>query len=444
MSDIADKIDVSALFGLKPEAAIAHLRRKGLHIGWYWQDTLDEALARSFTIAKMTDMSLLADTRNAVVQAMESGGGFREFARTIRPVMEAKGWWGKQTVTNPYGDVQEVQLGSPRRLRTIYHTNRRSAVMAAQYQRMLEAVDTHPYWQYWAILDGRTRKRHAAMHGTVYAHDDPFWQYNYPPNGYNCRCTVKALNRRDAEAAGIEKSDLEAINQYIGTDQSTGEIYRATRYATPVPPPKGYAPYGKLRNAQFAADAGFNGSPAASHLMDQLWLQKAVDALGQERALQAVTRDMAAEPRVRGFLAWVRTTHGMGYSQHRSYGVGLLSAQALQRFQAALGTERIGSPVVAYRDKLIAGKKARRHEQAGNDLDMAAYEKIIRDFGRPDYELWDTRNRHLLLVYDMGGNKSIKLAVNMTEEGAEVVSGFYVPMENILGSIKGGEYFEIK
>ena len=239
MSDIADKIDVSALFGLKPEAAIAHLRSKGLHIGWNWQDTLDEAHARSFTIAKMTDISLLADTRNAIIQAMESGGGYREFERIIKPKMQAKGWWGKQTVTNPYGDVQEVQLGSPRRLRTIYHNVRRNAVMAAQYQRMLEAVDTHPYWQYWAILDGRTRKHHAAMHGTVYAYDDPFWQHNYPPNGHGCRCTVKALSRRDAAAAGIEKSDLEAVDQYIGTDQSTGEIYRATRYATPIPQPNG-------------------------------------------------------------------------------------------------------------------------------------------------------------------------------------------------------------
>ena len=34
--------------------------------------------------------------------------------------------------------------------------------------------------------------------------------------------------------------------------------------------------------------------------------------------------------------------------------------------------------------------------------------------------------------------------LRLAEEGAEVVSGFYVPMENILGSIKGGEYFEIK
>lgn len=444
MSDIADKIDVSALFGLKPEAAIAHLRRKGLHIGWNWQDTLDEAHARSFTIAKMTDMSLLADTRNAVVQAMESGGGGREFARTSKPQMQAKGWWGKQTVTNPYGDVQEVQLGSPRRLRTIYHTNRRTAVMAAQYQRMLEAVDTHPYWQYWAILDGRTRQHHAAMHGVVYAHDDPFWQHHYPPNGYGCRCTVKALSRRDAAATGIEKSDLQATEQYIGTDRSTGEIYRATRYATPIPPPKGYAPYGKLRHAQFAADAGFNGSPAASHLMDQLWLQKAVDALGQERALAAIARDMAAEPRVRGFLAWVRTTHGMGYSQHRTYGVGILSARALAKFQAALGAERMGSPVVAFRDKLVAGKKAERHQQAGDALDMAAYEKIIRNFGRPDYELWDTRNDHLLLVYDMGDGKVAKLSVAMMAEGAEVVSGFYVPLRSILDGIHANQFIAIE
>lgn len=445
MADITDTVDVSALFDLKPEAAVAYLEGKGIHIGWNWQDTLDEAHARSFTVAKMTDMSLLADTRKAVIQAMANGGGYREFAMVIKPVMQNKGWWGRQTVINPSGDEQQVQLGSPRRLRTIYHTNRRAAVMAAQYQRMVEAADTHPYWQYWAIMDGRTRPLHAAMHGTVYACDDPFWEHNYPPNGYNCRCTVKALTANQAQAFGIEQSSLRPIRQEIGTDRSSGEVYAATRYATPVPQSKGVAPYGRTRDALFAADAGFNGSPAAGHLIDQMWLAKAQEALGNNRALTAIAKDMASEPRVRGFLSWVRVTQGMGFPQSRSYGVGLLSERALNRFRAALPADAVGSPVVAYKDKLIAGRKARRHEGAGNDLDMAAYEHIVRHFGRPDDELWDTKNRHLLLVFNVPGRQqSVKLAVQMGKEGAEVVSGFYQDRREIEGAIRGGQFVDLK
>ena len=155
-------------------------------------------------------------------------------------------------------------------------------------------------------------------------------------------------------------------------------------------------------------------------------------------------KDMAADPRVRGFLAWVRVTQGMGFSQHRSYGVGLLSERALKQFQTTLQTEVANSPVVAYRDKIIAGKKARRHGDAGDELDMAAYEHIVRNFGRPDYELWDVKNKHLLLVFKAGNGKAVKLTVAMYPNGAEVISGFYIDETNILASIQGKEYLLIE
>ena len=174
-----------------------------------------------------------------------------------------------------------------------------------------------------------------------------------------------------------------------------------------------------------------------------MWFNKAAEAVGDTRALNLIARDMAAETRVRGFLAWVRVTQSMGFSQHRSYGIGLLSPRALKQFRTTLKTDTAAGPVVAYRDKIIAGKKARRHGVAGNDLDMAAYEKIVRNFGKPDYELWDTKNNHLLLVFNAGDGKAIKLAVAMYPEGAEVISGFYQDLSDILGAVSGGEFIRL-
>ncbi|WP_411813578.1 phage minor head protein [Erwinia tracheiphila] len=48
---------------------------------------------------------------------------------------------------------------------------------AGRYQQQLASSETHPYWQYLAILDGNTRKSHAAMHGRCSALDDPIWDY---------------------------------------------------------------------------------------------------------------------------------------------------------------------------------------------------------------------------------------------------------------------------
>lgn len=450
---IADSIDIKALFGLAPDKAIEYLDSKGLHVGWNWQDTLDEAHARSFTIAKMTELDLLSDTRKAIMQAMANGTGFQGFEQTIAPVMQAKGWWGQKTVINPSGDVQRVQLGNPRRLETIYHTNRRSAVMSAKYMRMMEAVDTHPYWQYIHHDSAHPRINHAALHGVIYAVDDPFWAHGFPPNGFNCRCTVKALTANRAEKMGVSKSEMQSFTQNIGLDKSSGEVYQATRYGTKRELSDSQAVAlaaqarvspSKIKNTIGAADAGFNGSPAASHLMDQLWLDKAKAALGDKVALNAVAKDMASEPRVRGFIAWMRTTAGMGYSQNRTYGVGLLSDKAMAQFAMALPESRIGSPVVAYQDHLIAGKKARRHDASGDSLDVAAYERIVRDFGQPDYELWDTQNKHVLHVFDKGNGKVVKLSISMEQNGAQVVSSFEVGANTITEAIAGRVFLPLQ
>lgn len=439
---IFSQTDIQAVFGLPPDKVIAHLQAKGLHISWNWQDTLEEAHSRSFTIAKMTEMSLLSDTRKAITQALKNGEGHRGFKQTIKPEMQSKGWWGKQTIIHEHGMEETVQLGSPRRLRTIWHTNIRTAVAAARYTQQLEAVATHPYWQYWAIMDGRTRPSHSAMHGVVYRYDDPFWQHSYPPNGFNCRCQVRAINDTTAgEWGGVQTSQSDSFTQET-INKQTGEVYQHTRNRTEIPPKGNIASYGKHRFASFAPEAGFNASPAASHLLDQMWLERAIEAVGNERGLQLIAQDMAAEPRVKGFLAWVRNTQNMGYSQHRSYGIGVLSAKAIKQFQTALSAEKMGSPVVAFQDRLISGKKVRRHAEAGDALDMAAFEKIIRDFGRPDYELWDTKNGHLLLVYKMKNGKAVKLSVMMYPNGAEIISGFYQKIDTIEGAIKG-EVFKV-
>ena len=450
---IADSIDIKALFGLAPEKAVEYLDSKGLHVGWNWQDTLDEAHARSFTIAKMTQLDLLSDTRKAIMQAMTDGTGFKGFEQSITPVMQAKGWWGYKALVNPSGDAQLVKLGTPRRLATIYHTNRRSAVMAAKYERMMEAVDTHPYWQYIHHDSAHPRLNHVALHGVVYAADDPFWAHGFPPNGFGCKCTVKALTANRAEKAGIAQSDMRSFRQNIGLDPSSGEIYQATRHGTKRELSNSQAVTlaaqarvspAKMKNVVSAPDAGFNGSPAAGHLMDQLWLDKAKAALGDQAALEAIAKDMASESRVRGFIAWMRTTAGMGYSQNRTYGVGVLSGRAIRQFAKVLPESRMGSPVVAYQDHLIAGKKARRHAAAGDALDLDAYERVVRDFGKPDYELWDTQNKHVLHVFDMGNGQLAKLAINMYADRTVVESAFYVPSITVEGAIKGGEFIPIQ
>lgn len=398
--------ELKALFDMPPERAIEHLKSKGLHIGWDWQDTHALAHARSFTIAKMTALDMLSATKKAIEQAMTDGTGYKGFETTAKPYLIQQGWWGETVARSPKtGQFEQVRLGSNRRLKTIYHTNRRTAVMSAKYERMKEAVDTHPYWQYSAILDGRTRPSHSARHGSVYAHDDPFWSHSYPPNGFGCRCTVKAITTNQAQKVGIKQSDDE----------------------------------------QILDENGFGGSPVASHLFDKLWYDKAKQALGQRQALTQIAKDMASDVRVVGFLAWVRQSQKNGQVQGRTYGVGVLPQKSFEKLASETGLDVDElSPVVGFRDKVITGRKNTRHTASSDALDAIALEKIIRDFGKPDYELWDTLNDNLLLIYKTDGKQAIKLTVQHTKQGAEVISGFYQDLVDIEGQIKGGIFVKIK
>ena len=192
--------DIKTIFGMQPEAAVAYLQQKGINVSWDWQDMLDDAHATAFTVAKTAGMDVVGDIYAAVVKAAESGQTLEQFSEQLTPVLQAKGWWGRQDVPHPdTGEIQTVRLGSPHRLKTIYLTNMQSAYMAGRYAEMMDAVDTHPYWEYVAVNDERTRETHRMLHGSVYAADDPVWDTLYPPLDYRCRCRVRPLSRSRGE-----------------------------------------------------------------------------------------------------------------------------------------------------------------------------------------------------------------------------------------------------
>lgn len=65
-----------------------------------------------------------------------------------------------------------------------------SAIGLAQMAEKWESLQQFDYWEYRTVGDKNVRKSHEALDGKVFAKDDPVWDKIYPPNGWNCRCTV--------------------------------------------------------------------------------------------------------------------------------------------------------------------------------------------------------------------------------------------------------------
>lgn len=212
--------------------AIAHFDKKMLGTSYSYLDVLAHEHAVAFTVAKMMDQDLLAETKAAIAAAMENGTDFRDFQKRLKPFMMSKGWWGEQVMGDPIdGEVKKVQLGSTRRLRTIYQTNLHSAYAAGQWDRIQTNKDALPYLQYMPSVAGEPRKEHKKYYGLILPVDHPIWQRILPPNGYGCLCWVKQLTRKQAEKLGI--SPEPEIETEEVENKRTGKTIEVTKGITP-------------------------------------------------------------------------------------------------------------------------------------------------------------------------------------------------------------------
>jgi len=248
-----EPVDLAFAMRLRPAEAIEYFQSKDYVVNWNWFDVAEEVQAKSFWVTKAMRQDILQDFREAMTEVLEEGVTEREFIRRLKPKLKAKGWWGKQVITDEFGDEREVQLGSPQRLRTIYRTNKFSAYQCGRLQRHRARSQSRPFWQYVAVMDSRTRPSHAALNGVVYRADDPIWQSIYPPNGFNCRCRVRTLSQRRLDAEGLQISSSAGQTQTRDlqlVDKRTGEI--KFKPVTTVTAPDGQV---------FQTDPGFNSAP---------------------------------------------------------------------------------------------------------------------------------------------------------------------------------------
>nr|DAS25929.1 MAG TPA: minor capsid component [Caudoviricetes sp.] len=203
--------------------ALKHLTGKRSHISFAWQDTASYEHAVSFTVAKMMDEDMLAETRAAMTDALANGTDFATFQKRLKPYLMARGWWGQAVMGDPdTGEIQKVQLGSTRRLRTIYHTNLHTAYAAGQWERIQRNKKLFPYLKYIPSDAAEPREAHKPFYNIVLPVDDPFWSTHFPPNGWGCKCNVRALTREQAEKTGISKSPVLKDVEHINT--RTGEV----------------------------------------------------------------------------------------------------------------------------------------------------------------------------------------------------------------------------
>lgn len=235
-----DSAAVIAAMNMPPEEAIKLLESKGLVVSDSWRDLWKTANARAFTVARTAGFDVLDDLRTALTDAMQAGQTFESFQKQITPILQKKGWWGKaidpetgEIIKTYEGTTRPVEYGSPRRLKLIYEQNTQTAFMAGRYKEMMDAVDTHPYWQYVAVLDSRTRPAHRALNGRVFRYDDPVWAVAFPPNGWRCRCRTRPLSAARVKRESLAISSGEGHIKEIEIVRKSGAVDKVKQIKLP-------------------------------------------------------------------------------------------------------------------------------------------------------------------------------------------------------------------
>jgi len=66
-------------------------------------------------------------------------------------------------------------------------------------------------YKYVTAHDDRVRPNHRVMDGVTLPRDDSFWDKNYPPNGYNCRCMVIKIFDRPKTVRYPQEKEIEGV-----------------------------------------------------------------------------------------------------------------------------------------------------------------------------------------------------------------------------------------
>jgi SPP1 gp7 family putative phage head morphogenesis protein len=154
-----------------------------------------DVLNRNIERLEMSDLMRQRLTRsNYIFSGLKT---FHELNEAFPSLLDENG--NKKTFERFLNDVRKIdETYNSNYLRAEYNFVQASAEMAAKWEKFAEDGD-HYYLQYRTQHDDKVRPEHASLDRVTLPASDSFWESYYPPNGWNCRCTVVQVLKRKYE-----------------------------------------------------------------------------------------------------------------------------------------------------------------------------------------------------------------------------------------------------
>ena len=348
------RIEAARGFSPPPEV-LNYFEQKRLRPAFSWQDVWGEEHAYGFTVAKAVDTELLSTFKGSIETALREGQGFETWRAGIESDLRRLGWWGPRTVADPAGidPAATVDFSRPRRLRTIYWSNMRSARAAGQWERMERTKAALPYILYVRTAAADPRPEHLSWVGIILPVDDPFWRTHFPPNGWGCLCSVRQISAREAERLLGRVPEEGGIVYRNTAPQEVTRTFRNRRTGTVTEVPEGI-------DAGWHTNSGLSRARTLTRRLEETLIEA-----GEAEARKAI-----------GALFDARVPDVMAGLSQRARMPVAVSAEA----QASLGARH--SLVVAGNDTIAA--KTHKHREVTPARFASVQDILDRGFAMPD------------------------------------------------------------
>ncbi len=222
------------LGGPSPEAR-QWLKGRKVTPAFSYKDVWQEEHSVSFTVAKAMKADVLGTLKKSLLKANSEGIPYETWARDITPKLQGLGWWGKSEMTDPQtGEESLVQLGSPRRLKTIFESNMRAAAAAGQWDRIQETKEFLPFLIYELGPSENHRPDHAIRAGMIARVDALVWRFWFAPNGWGCKCRIRQISGPEAKRRGYTGVDPDPGPMVEWTNDRTGETMQVPKGIDPA------------------------------------------------------------------------------------------------------------------------------------------------------------------------------------------------------------------
>lgn len=394
-----------------PDKALEYIKKKKLKPAFSYKDVWNEEHITAFTAAKVMQLDILKDMKDAVEKAIENGETLEQFKKNLLPTLYAKGWTGKQLIEDPITkEIKEVYIDAPHRLKTIYETNLRSAYMKGRFDRAYNS-DAHPYLMYRVGPSKVHRKEHLEWDGLILDKNDPFWMSHNPPNGWGCKCYTVAISKARKEKykkEGIPTADTDGQTKKIKAKTIRPEIEYTTyinkRNGTISKVPKGVDPAFNFNQGNYNRDL----------VLFNDFMKKSKEKFPNryERIAETILRNEIKKEQFESFIKGAfdyDKEKNTGIQPHNITAIGFIDSfikDYLKRKNIDIGE----SITIGLEARLLNSIKAKRHAKKGEALEKTDADNILKCLLYGDV-YFQNDNKNILYLYKVEENKYLQISI---------------------------------